>query len=88
MFQASQSELWVLQFDSIHHVLAAEQMLIRETIWHDLVPTPRDIHSDCGMVIQFRRADWKAVDRLRLKMPHKPRGVYRPAEHGHERISE
>jgi hypothetical protein len=44
---------WFLVFDSIHHVLAAERMFRDRGLWYDLVPTPRDIRSDCGMVVEL-----------------------------------
>jgi hypothetical protein len=78
---------WILQFDSIHHVLAAEQVLVEQNIWNDMVPTPRDVHSDCGMVIQFRPADWEDVSQVISALNQGPRGIYRFTEHGYVRIA-
>jgi hypothetical protein len=79
---------WILQFDSIHHVLAAEQLLVERNIWSDMVPTPRDVHSDCGMVLQFRPTDWEEVSSALTALHQGPRGIYRCTEHGYERIAE
>jgi hypothetical protein len=73
----------ILLFDSIHHVLAAEQVLLQRGVWHDMVPTPRDVHSDCGMVIEFREDDLAIVSDLILDLDRKPREVYRSTEHGY-----
>ena len=39
----------LLGFDSIHDVLRAEKILRRQGIPSDMVPTPRELSSDCGM---------------------------------------
>jgi hypothetical protein len=77
---------WILQFDSIHHVLAAERVFIERKIWHDLVPTPRDVNSDCGMVIQFRATQWQDVCELTSDLRQGPRGIYRFTQHGYEQV--
>ena len=76
----------ILLFDSIHHVLAAERTFLQRGLWHDLVPTPRDVHSDCGMVIQFREADRGDVSDLILGLDQRPKQVYRIAGHDYEPI--
>jgi len=38
-------------FDSIHDVVRAEKLLLARGVPCDLVPTPRDVSSDCGMVV-------------------------------------
>ena len=43
----------VLIFESTHHVLKAEQILIRHMFCFDIIPTPKHISSDCGMSIRF-----------------------------------
>lgn len=70
---------YLLVFDSIHHVLAAEQAFRARQLWYDLVPAPRSIHSDCGMVIEFREADWPAVRELVALLASPPRHVYQPS---------
>jgi hypothetical protein len=78
---------WVLLFDSIHHVLAAERRLKGERIWHDLVPTPKTLSSDCGMAIEFRPADRGALASLITDPAAHCRGAFRPAENGYESVS-
>ena len=51
----------VILFDSIHDVLAAQEVFREHDVWHDLVPVPRDLSSDCGMAIEFRPGDLKTV---------------------------
>jgi hypothetical protein len=54
----------LLVCESIHDVLAAEKVLKQRGLWCDLVPTPREISSDCGMSLTCRRADLPALRAL------------------------
>ena len=79
-------ERWVVLFDSIHYVLTAERVLLRRGVWHDLVPTPRRLSSDCGMAVEFRPVDLEAVRQALAEPGVKWRGVYRPAPEGYEEV--
>ena len=78
---------WILVFDSIHHVLAAERALLSQDIGCDLVPTPREIHTDCGMVIEFRPSDIESVSNLVAGLASKPRRIYRPSLEDYEEVT-
>jgi len=43
----------VITFQSTHHVLKAEKILITAGFKFDIIPTPKNISSDCGMSIRF-----------------------------------
>lgn len=47
----------VLTFQSIHHVLKAEKLLINLGFNIDIIPTPKNISSDCGMSIRTKCVD-------------------------------
>jgi len=55
---------WIVLFDSVHHVLAAERALKEGLVAHDLVPVPKELSSDCGMAIELREADAAGAFRL------------------------
>ncbi|PKN35133.1 MAG: hypothetical protein CVU61_05565 [Deltaproteobacteria bacterium HGW-Deltaproteobacteria-19] len=63
---------WVVLFDSVHHAMQAEKLLIEEGIPHKLVPVPRHISSDCGVCLRFA-----AADRTRVADVLDRRGTYR-----------
>ncbi len=75
---------WLLLFDSIHHVLAAEAVFKERAVWCDLVPVPKDLSSDCGMAVAFRRGDGDAVRGVLAEGRVAPCRVYRPRRAGHE----
>jgi hypothetical protein len=78
-------ERWILAFESIHHVLAAERALLDRHVWCDLIPTPRDVRTDCGMVIELRRADWDAASTIVRTLARPPVAVCRRTARGYER---
>jgi hypothetical protein len=43
----------IFTFISTHHVLKAEKLLLGAGIKHEIIPTPKDISSDCGMSIRI-----------------------------------
>ena len=79
-------ERWILVFESIHHVLAAECALRDRQLWCDLIPTPRDVGSDCGMVIELRAGDWGEAGGVARTLARPPIAVYRRTQHGHQRL--
>jgi hypothetical protein len=45
--------MYIITFQSIHHVLKAEKVLLAMGVKFDIIPTPKDISSECGMSIRF-----------------------------------
>jgi hypothetical protein len=80
-------ERWIALFDSIHHVIAAEQELKANGVWCDLVPVPRDLSSDCGMAIVFQPAELGRVQQIVQGSRVKWRDFYRPVTKGHEIVT-
>jgi hypothetical protein len=46
----------ILIFQSTHHVLKAEKILLGKGLKFDIIPTPKEISSDCGMSIRIKPA--------------------------------
>jgi hypothetical protein len=63
-------------FDSIHHVLAAEKSFKEHGLWHDLIPVPRSLSSDCQMAIEFYKKDWACVCAWQRQGKLKMRSIY------------
>jgi len=61
--------LYILIFESIHKVLKAEQILAKNNIKFDIIPTPKDFSSDCGMSVRIDTliTDIELVKTLLLK---------------------
>jgi hypothetical protein len=74
---------WIVLFDSIHHVIAAEEAFQQQGVWCDLTPVPRQLSSNCGMAIEFREDDWEAARFVLNGLQVRPRSVHRPCPEGH-----
>lgn len=66
----------VVVFDSIHHVLAAERVFQERSVWCDLIPTPGDLSSDCGMALVYDPADHDKIAGFLDDPRARVRGVY------------
>ncbi|MFC1595862.1 DUF3343 domain-containing protein [Candidatus Margulisiibacteriota bacterium] len=53
----------VLIFDSIHQVLKAEKALKANKLNYEIIPTPRDISSDCGSCIRIAKTEEALVSK-------------------------
>ena len=81
-------ELWILLFDSIHRVIAAEDFFRASSLWCDLVPVPRELSSNCGMALVFRAEEIDAVRRILSEGRISPRQLFRPSPAGYVEASE
>lgn len=43
----------ILVFESTHRVLKAEKILLDKKVKFEIITTPKDISSDCGMAIRI-----------------------------------
>jgi hypothetical protein len=49
---------FVLTFQSTHHVMKAEKILLQAGIKHEIIPTPKNISSECGMSVRISDGDF------------------------------
>lgn len=49
---------FILTFDSIHHVMKAEKLLLAEKIKLEVIPTPQDISPNCGVSIRIHEENF------------------------------
>jgi hypothetical protein len=55
------AEYGVVLFHSTAHAIRAEKVLLGAGFTIKMIPTPRQISSDCGMALRFKRSDSDAV---------------------------
>lgn len=73
---------YILILPSIHFVMKVEKDALAAGVAVELVPTPRQISSDCGMAVKFqgRGLDWVLRE---MKNAGMPEGLlYRSGEEG------
>lgn len=54
----------ILIFATTHQALAAESALLAQRVWHELLPSPRELIISCGLSLLVREADFSHVERL------------------------
>lgn len=54
---------YILIFESTHKVLKSEKLLLANGVIFDIIPTPKELSSDCGMSIRInpKKADFPKV---------------------------
>ena len=62
---------YALIFPSVHSVLKVEKEALAQGIPVELIPTPRQISSDCGMAVKLHEESlgWLLETMARLSMP-------------------
>ena len=88
MGRTTEERAWVLLFDSIHYVLAAERAFKARGVWCDVVPVPRELSSDCGMAVEFRPADVETVRGMRAEGAVRPTSVHRRTADGYDVVED
>ncbi len=48
----------ILTFQSTHHVMKAEKILLQAGIKHEIIPSPKNISSECGMSVRISDGDF------------------------------
>jgi hypothetical protein len=66
----------VILFHSSSHALRAERVLQEAGIPTKMIPTPRQLSSDCGMSLRFDRADEEQVARALAEHEAPTNGIH------------
>lgn len=56
------SECGIVIFRSAHLAVKAEKAVVKSGIECKLIPAPRHLSHDCGVALQFRKADRNRVE--------------------------
>jgi hypothetical protein len=67
----------VVLCESVHDVMALERALKDAGIAVEMIPTPRELTSDCGMALEISTTDAGKLPGLRDDRPLSWLGVYR-----------
>jgi hypothetical protein len=58
------NEYSVILFHTTSSVMQTEKVLKQEGIAVKLIPTPRELSSDCGISIRFNKSDREKVEKI------------------------
>lgn len=79
------NQFGILTFQSTHHAMRAEKVLLQEGIGTKTIPTPRDISLSCGLAIRIDAKDVEAVRELKKVGTLDYKEVYSLRTEGKER---
>ena len=66
----------VVLFHSASHAIRAERVLLQVGIANKMIPTPRQLSSDCGMALRFDRSDERDVARTLAEYKVPTNGIH------------
>lgn len=72
----------VITFSSTHQAMKAEEILTEENYELELVPTPRQLSSECGFALLIVGADSKSIYNSCQKNQIGFSGIYKKIKHG------
>ncbi len=78
---------YVAVFHSVHRVMKAEKLLKREKLDILLIPTPRQLTSDCGLAIRYDADLHARVDVVLTTENLQPIELYRKTATGFELVA-
>lgn len=67
---------YVITFPSVYFVMKAEKILKKAGINVRLIPTPREISSDCGMAMEVQYQKVEEIKKMLKNEGCKPEGFY------------
>lgn len=82
-----ESQHLIIVFNSLHRVMLAE-LRLKPHFSLLLMPVPRAISADCGMVLRIERKDGEAVVEMLQQEGLQPFELYAPAHDGFELVGE
>ena len=66
----------VVLFHSTAHAIRAERVLVGAGVSIKMIPTPRQLSSDCGMALRFERQDEQRVTAMLADNRVPTNGIY------------
>lgn len=66
----------LIVFDSVHHAIRAERLLLQSGIAAEMIPTPREISASCGQSVAFEDGDDGTVRQLLEQEALSFKGIY------------
>ncbi len=70
------AEYSVVLFQSAAHAIRAEKVLQQAGVQIKMIPTPRQLSSDCGMALRFNRAEEHQVAEILTRCQVPIHGIY------------
>ena len=70
------NDFYVVSFNSTHHAIRTEKLLLAENLKIMTLPTPREIAASCGLSIKFELEDLEKVNSIMKENSLERRGIF------------
>lgn len=70
------NDFYVVSFNSTHHAIRTEKLLLAEGLKIMTLPTPREIAASCGLSIKFELEDLEKVNSIMKENSLERRGIF------------
>lgn len=70
------NDFYVISFNSTHHAIRTEKLLLEEGMKIMTLPTPREIAASCGLSIKFEMEDLEKVNEVMKENSLERRGIF------------
>lgn len=67
---------YLISFNSTHHAIRTEKLLLGEGFKIMTLPTPREIAASCGLSIRFEKEDMEKINRIMEENFLERRGIF------------
>lgn len=67
---------YVITFNSTHHAIRGEKLLLNENLKVRTIPTPREITESCGLSIKFIEEDLEKIKYIIKENELNIKGIY------------
>ncbi len=76
----------VIIFTSLHDVMAAEKAVLAQDILCELIPTPRDLSSNCGMALEVQEEDLSMILEAIAEKDIRYQGIHLETDSGYRQL--
>lgn len=70
------NDFYVISFNSTHHAIRTEKLLLIEDLKILTLPTPREIAASCGLSIKFEKDDLEQINKIMEENSLERRGIF------------
>lgn len=70
------NDFYIISFNSTHHAIRAEKLLVEAGLSVMTLPTPREIAASCGLSIKFEFNDIEVINNIMKDNSIERRGIY------------
>ena len=70
------NDFYIISFNSTHHAIRTEKLLLEEGMNVLTLPTPREIAASCGLSIKFEHEDMEKIIEIMNNNDIERRGIF------------